>query len=64
MQPHYLAHFETQRYYQNEPRFHGVHSKNCLHNNTKDVAYVINFDGHKSVGTRWKALYVNGSDAS
>ena len=28
----------------------------------KDVAYVINLDECKSVGTNWVALYVNGEN--
>ena len=28
--PHPLPNFETQKYYQNEPRFNGVYSRNNL----------------------------------
>ena len=30
MLPHPLTNFEIQRYYQNEPRFNGVYSRNNL----------------------------------
>ena len=30
MQPHLLANFEIQKYYQNEPKFNGVYSRNNL----------------------------------
>ena len=30
MLPHPLTNFEIQKYYQNEPRFNGVYSKNNL----------------------------------
>ena len=28
MRPHLLANFEIQKYYQNEPKFNGVYSRN------------------------------------
>ena len=42
--PHPLTNFEIQKYYQNEPRFNGVFSRNNLPKNIKDGAYVINLD--------------------
>ena len=30
MSPHPLANFEIQKYYQNEPRFNGVYSRDTL----------------------------------
>ena len=59
--PHPLANFEIQKYYQNEPRFNGVYSRNNLHK-IKDGAYVINLDVFKSIVTHWIALYVNGDN--
>ena len=38
-----------QKYYQNEPKFTGVYSRNILPK-IKDVAYEINLDESKSVG--------------
>ena len=49
--PHPLTNFEMQTYYQNEPRFNGVFSKNNLPIKIKDVAYVINLDEYADVGT-------------
>ena len=61
MTSHLLINFEIQKYYQNEPRFNDVYSRNNLHK-IKDGAYVINLDEYKSVGTYWIALYVNGAN--
>ena len=58
MPPHPLTNFEIQKYYQNEPKFNGVYSRNNL-SKIKDGAYVINLDELKSVGTLWIALHVN-----
>ena len=49
-----------QKYYQNEPRFHGVYSrdnlpKTQLHKNINDGAYVINLDEYSDIGTYWIA---------
>ena len=46
-----------QKYYQNEPRFHGVYSRNNLPNKIKDGAYVINLDEYSDIGTYWITLY-------
>ena len=51
--PHPLTNFEIQKYYQNEPRFNGVFSRNDLPEKIKDGAYVINAD----VGTHCIALF-------
>ena len=40
MPSHPLTNFEIQKYYQNEPRFNGVHSRDNLPK-IKDSAYVI-----------------------
>ena len=40
--PHPLTNFEIQKYYQNEPRFNGVFSRNNLPKKIKDGTYVIN----------------------
>ena len=44
MSPHPLTNFEIQKYYQNEPRFNGVYSRDNLPKKIKDGAYVINLD--------------------
>ena len=72
---HPLTNFEIQEYYQNEPRFNGVFSRDNLPNNNnirpkglrskelesavKNGAYVINLDEYHDIGTHWVALYVN-----
>ena len=46
------------RYYQNEPKFNGVYSRNSL-SKRKDGACTINLDEYESIATHWIALYVN-----
>ena len=58
MPPHPLINFEIQKYYQNEPKFNGVYSRNNL-SKTKDGAYTVNLAEYESIGTHWIALYVN-----
>ena len=57
--PHPLTNFEIEEYYQNEPRFNGVFSRDNLPNNIKNGAYVINLDEYHDIATHWVALYVN-----
>ena len=60
MHPHPLTNFEIQKYYQIEPRFNGVCSRNNLPE-IKEGAYVTSLDEYKSIGTsHWIALFVNG----
>ena len=54
-----INNFEIQFYYQNEPRFTGVYSRDNLPDKIKDGAYVINLDEYSDIGTYWIALYVN-----
>ena len=63
--PHPLTNFEIQDYYQNEPTFNGVFSRDNLpnNNNIKNGAYVINLDEYHDTGTHWVALYVNNKIA-
>ena len=61
MPRHPLTVFEVPKYYQNEPKFNGVYSRNNLPK-IKDGAYVINLDEFKSIGNHWIALYVNGNN--
>ena len=57
---HPLTNFEIQEYYQNEPRFNVVFSRDNLpNNNIRNGAYVINLDEYHDIGTHWVALYVN-----
>ena len=46
-------------YYQNEPRFNGVYSRDNLPDKIKNGAYVTNLDEHSDIGIHWIALYVN-----
>ena len=63
MLSHPLKKIEELKYYQNEPKFNGIYSRNNLPK-VKDGAYVTNFDGYKSVGTHWIALYVNAENVA
>ena len=65
---HPLTNFELQEYYQNEPRFNGVFSRDNLPNTilpkglrsaVKNGAYVINLDEYHDIGTHWIALYMH-----
>ena len=62
MSPHPLTNFEIQEYYQNEPRFNGVFSRNNLPLKIKDGAYLINLDEYIDVGTHWIALFCNKNE--
>ena len=55
--PHLLINFEMQKYYQNEPRFNGVYSRNNLPNKIEDGAYVINLQEYSDTRTYWIALH-------
>ena len=57
MKPHPLTNFEIQKYYENEPRFNGVYSRDNLLNKIKDGAYVINLDEYEDICTHWIALF-------
>ena len=61
MPPHALTNFEIQKYYQIEPRFNGVYSRNNLLKKIKDGAYVINFYEYATVGTHYAALFCKGN---
>ena len=56
---HPLTNFEIEMYYQNEPRFNGVFSRNNLPKKIKKGAYIINLDEYANVGTHWIALFCN-----
>ena len=64
MTPHPLTNFEIQVYYQNEPRFIGVYSRDNLPDKVKDAVYVINLDKYSDIATHWIALYVNKKAAT
>ena len=60
---HSLTNFEIQKYYQNEPKFNCVYSRNNSPK-IKDGPYIINLDGCESIGTHWIALYVNDENVT
>ena len=68
-----LTNFEIQVYYQNEPRFKAVFSRDNLPSTirshelgstVKNGTYVINLDEYRDIGTHWVALYVNTAEPS
>ena len=50
MPPHPITNFEIQKYYQNEPRFDGVYSRDNLPK-IKDGVYVIALDDYSDIAT-------------
>ena len=66
MLPHPSSNFEIQKYYQNEPRFNGVYSRDNLPRRSsdeiKDGAYIINLDNNSDIGTHWIALYIQNNN--
>ena len=56
MLPHLLTNFEIQKYYQNEPKFNSVYSRNNLRKIKDGTRYP---ERYKPIGTYWIALYVN-----
>ena len=62
--PHPLTNFEIKNYYENEPRFNGVCSRDNLSKTIKNGAYVINLNEYADVGTHWIALYVKDNEIS
>ena len=62
MPPHPLTNFELEKYYDNEPRFNGVYSRNNLPKKVKVEAYVINLNEYADVGTHWIALFCSKSE--
>ena len=61
--PHPLTNFEIQKYYQNEPRFNGVYSRDNVPK-IKGGAYVINLDECSDITTHWVALYVHDDNVT
>ena len=60
---HPLTNFEMQNYYENEPRFNGVYSRDKL-TRIKDGAYITNLNEYSDVGTHWVALYVHSNNVT
>ena len=49
MPPHPLTNFEIKEYYENEPRFNGVYSRDTLPKTKKSGAYVRKLDEYADV---------------
>ena len=60
--PHPLTNLEIKEYYENEPRFNAVYSRDNLPKTIKNGAYVINLHEYADVGTHWIALYVKNNE--
>ena len=57
-----LTNFEIKDYYENEPRFNGVYSRDNLPKIIQNEACVINLDEYADVGTYWIAFYVKNNE--
>ena len=63
MPPHPLTNFEIQKYYQNEPRFNDVYSRDNLPK-IKYAVYVINLDEYSDSGTHCVSLYAQNNNVT
>ena len=63
MPSHPLTNFQIQKYYQNEPRFNGVYSRDNP-SKMKDGAYVIHLDEYSDIETHWVALYLQNNNVT
>ena len=55
--------YQIEKYYQNEPKFDGIYSRNNL-TKTRDGTLIIDLDEYESIGTHWIALYVNAENVT
>ena len=62
MPPYPLTNFEIPKYYESEPKFNGVFSRDNKAKKIKGGAYVINLDEHADVGTDWIAFFCDRSE--
>ena len=63
MPPHPLTNFEIQKYYQNEPRFNGVYSRDNFQK-IRNGAYIRNLDEYSDIGTHSVAFYIQNNDVT
>ena len=56
MPRHPLTNFEIKKYYQNEPRFNGVFSRDNLSKKIKNGVYITNLDEYADVGAHQVVL--------
>ena len=64
MSPYPLTNFEIQTYYQNEPRFYGVFSRNNLPKKYKEwgTRSKLHLDEYADVSPHWIALFCNSNE--
>ena len=60
--PHPLTNFEIEEYYEDEPKFNGIYSRDNLPETIKNGAYAINLVEYADVGTHWVALYLKDNE--
>ena len=60
--PHPLTTFEIKEYYENEPSFNGVYSKDNLPDKIKLGAYIVNLQDYLGPGTHLIVLYVKNNE--
>ena len=60
---HPFTNFEIRKYYQKEPKFNGVYSKNNL-SKIKNGTFIRILDEYESIGTHWITLYVNAKNVT
>ena len=53
-----MTNLEIQKYYQNEPRFNGIFSRDNRPK-IKDGTYIINLDEYSDFGNQWVSLRVD-----
>ena len=62
MLPHPLRNFQIQKYYQNQPWFNSVYSRNNFPEKIKDATYLINLDEYAYVGTHGVSSFCRRSE--
>ena len=60
--PHSFTNFEIKNYYEKEPKFNGVYSRDNSPKTIENGVYVINLDEYAEAGTHWVALYVKNNE--
>ena len=58
MPRHPLTNFKIIKYYNNNPRFNGVYSRDNLPKIIKNGEYIVNLDEYEVVGTHWISLHL------
>ena len=62
MPPHPLKNFDIISYFNDEPRFNGVYSRNNLAKTIKHGVYIISLDEYADTGIHWIALYLKNNE--